>query len=105
MLIELMPFEKYLEFLSKIDIAIFGHKRQQAMGNIITLLGLGKKVYMRSDITSWQLFQNIGVKVFDVENIDLELIDEHTKRDNQQKIKKYFSEESYICQLKNIFEY
>jgi dTDP-N-acetylfucosamine:lipid II N-acetylfucosaminyltransferase len=104
-LTELMPFQKYLEFLSKIDIAIFGHKRQQAMGNIITLLGLGKKVYMRRDITSWQLFQNIGVKVFDVENIDLELIDEHTKRDNQQKIKKYFSEKSYICQLKKIFEY
>lgn len=104
-LTEFMPFEKYLEFLSEIDIAIFAHKRQQAMGNIIILLGLGKKVYMRSDITPWQLFQNIGVKVFDVEKIELDLIDEQTKKENQQKIKKYFSEERYFSQLKKIFDY
>lgn len=50
-LTEHMPFNQYLEFLGKIDIAIFNHKRQQAMGNTITLLGLGKKVFMRSDVT------------------------------------------------------
>lgn len=36
-LTEFMTFEKYLEFLGSIDIAIFAHKRQQAMGNTITI--------------------------------------------------------------------
>jgi hypothetical protein len=103
-LIEFMPFEKYLEFLSEIDIAIFAHKRQQAMGNTITLLGLGKKVYMRSDITPWQLFNDIDVKVFDVEDIQIDAIDEETKKENHQKIKEYFSEENYLKQLQNLFE-
>jgi dTDP-N-acetylfucosamine:lipid II N-acetylfucosaminyltransferase len=58
---EFMPFKNYLVFLSNIDIAIFTHKRQQAMGNTITLLGLGKKVYMRTDVTHWQLFKDIDV--------------------------------------------
>lgn len=40
---EFMPFDKYLQFLASIDISIFAHNRQQALGNIITLLGLGKK--------------------------------------------------------------
>ena len=43
-----MPFNQYLEFLGKIDIAIFNHRRQQGFGNAITLLGLGKKVYLNS---------------------------------------------------------
>ncbi|MBD3808756.1 MAG: TDP-N-acetylfucosamine:lipid II N-acetylfucosaminyltransferase, partial [Epsilonproteobacteria bacterium] len=102
-LTEFMPFEKYLEFLSEIDIAIFAHKRQQAMGNTITLLGLGKKVYMRSDITPWQLFKDIDVKVFDVENIDIELIDVEMQKQNQEKIKDYFSKENYLHQLQNLF--
>jgi len=100
---EFMPFDKYLEFLGDIDIAIFAHKRQQAMGNTITLLGLGKKVYMRSDITPWELFKDIDVKVFDVDSIDLELFSEEEKQFNKIKIKEYFSEENYLKQLKKLF--
>lgn len=102
-LTKFMPFEKYLEFLSEIDIAIFAHKRQQAMGNTITLLGLGKKVYMRSDITPWQLFYSMGVKVFDVRDIQIDVIDQQTKQENQQKIKEYFSEENLKRQLARLF--
>ncbi len=103
-LTELIPLKDYLKLLSEIDIAIFAHNRQQGMGNIITLLGLGKKVYMRSDITPWEFFNGIGVKVYDVENLDITPIDEETKRKNQEIVKNYFSEENYIEQLKTIFE-
>ena len=102
-LTDFIPFEKYLQFLGEIDIAIFAHKRQQAMGNTITLLGLGKKVYMRNDITPWELFRDIDVKVFDVENIELELLEQEIKEMNQQKIKNYFSENNLKKQLERIF--
>lgn len=42
-IVDFMDFNEYINFLSTIDIAIFNHKRQQGMGNIITLLGMGKK--------------------------------------------------------------
>jgi len=103
-LTDFMAFDKYLDFLGDIDIAIFAHRRQQAMGNTITLLGLGKKVYIRSDVTPWELFNDIDVKVFDVENINVELIAEEIKVDNQRKIKEYFSEENYLEQLQNLFK-
>lgn len=98
-----MQFNDYVKFLSQIDIAIFANERQQAMGNIISLLGFGKKVYMRKDITPWKLFKDIDVKVFDVENIKIDLIDEQTKKENQKKIKKYFSQEILKQQLKTLF--
>ena len=102
-LTDMMPFDQYLEFLGLIDVAIFNHKRQQAMGNTITLLSLGKKVFMRSDITPWELFEDIDVKVFDVENIKLDLLDEKIKKDNQEKIKKHFSIDNYKKQLQELF--
>lgn len=99
-----MPFDQYLDFLGKIDIAIFNHKRQQAMGNIITLLGLGKKVYMRNDITPWLMFKKKGVKVYENSEIELSSIDERAMMCNREAIKSNFSEELVINQLKKIFE-
>ena len=99
-----IPFEQYLEFLGKIDIAVFAHKRQQGMGNTITLLGLGKKVYMRSDVTPWATFDGIGVKIFDFPNIDLIPINNEVMSKNITQIKNNFSEKMLINQLKSIFK-
>ena len=96
-----MPFKEYLEFLGNIDIAIFAHRRQQAMGNIITLLGLGKKIYIRTSITSWQFFKDIDVRLFDYNKIELDSIDTITKKENIHKIKSHFSEENYLNQLQS----
>lgn len=102
-LTEFMPYEAYCEFLKKIDIAVFAHKRQQGMGNIIKLLGLGKKVYMRSDVTSWQLFKELDVTIFDVRKIELTPLGEDARRANQAKISAYFSESRLHEQWKNLF--
>jgi dTDP-N-acetylfucosamine:lipid II N-acetylfucosaminyltransferase len=103
-LTEFMTFEKYLEFLSEIDIAVFAHKRQQAMGNIITLLGLGKKIYLRSDITTWDEFKEMGIEIYDVAKIDLELIGNKTKKNNIQKIKNKYSRINLIKDLTRVFD-
>ena len=99
-----MPLDDYLNFLEKIDIAIFNHRYQQAMGNAITLLGLGKKLYIRTDITPWALFQSLGVEVYDVKKIDLMPMDQTIGLRNKSVIKKHFSEKNLIAQLSRIFE-
>ncbi len=103
-LTDMMPFDQYLSFLGKINIAIFNHNRQQAMGNIITILGLGKEVYIRSDITPWKMFKNMGVKIYDVADLDLNCIDKKSIHHNIDLIKQYFSSRNLITQLKTIFE-
>jgi len=95
-LTEFMPFEKYMEFLSEIDIAIFNHRRQQAFGNIISLVGMGKKVYLHPYSTVNGVMQECGLKVFDVNKIDLDLLDEKTKLNNIYNTKVNFSKESLI---------
>lgn len=100
-MLSFMPFDEYLHFLSTVDIAIFNHKRQQAMGNTIALLGLEKTVYIRSETTQWEFFHLKGIKIGDINQLNsLDKIDVKT---NSEIIKKYFSEEQYLQQLKNIF--
>lgn len=104
-LTEFMAFDEYLEFLGEIDIAIFNHNRQQAMGNITTLLGLGKKVYVRSGETPWKMFKKLDLKIYDTRTgISLEKLDDTTKRENQEKVKTYFSKENLYAQWKTILE-
>lgn len=100
-LTDFMPFEQYLKFLGSIDIAIFNHKRQQAMGNTITLLGLGKTVFIRSDTTQWRFFKDKNIKVYD--SIKLESLDKKEHLDNILKVKDYFSGETLIKQYSEIF--
>ncbi|SFR49202.1 TDP-N-acetylfucosamine:lipid II N-acetylfucosaminyltransferase [Thiomicrospira sp. ALE5] len=102
-LTEHMPFNQYLEFLGKIDIAIFNHKRQQAMGNTITLLGLGKKVFMRSDVTQWAFFKSHGIAVYDIEAFALTDDEDIQVDENKHRVKSYFSEQTFVNQLREIF--
>ncbi len=100
---EFMPLEKYLDFLGSMDIAIFPHNRQQAMGNIIKLLGMGKKVYLRKNTTHRELFEVLGIKIYDLDEISLEPMDEQVRSNNISKVKQYFSEEKLREQLDAIF--
>lgn len=101
---DFMPFEQYLEFLTSIDIAIFNHQRQQAMGNTITLLGMGKTVFMRSDVSHWRFLTGLGIKLNDVEKLELCRIAHDEADENARVVCSYFSRETLIKQLANIFE-
>lgn len=100
-LTDFMSLEQYLKFLGSIDIAIFNHKRQQAMGNTITLLGLGKTVFIRSDTTQWQLFKDKNIEVYD--SMKLESLNKKEHLGNIKKVKNYFSRETLIKQYSEIF--
>ncbi|WP_339244660.1 TDP-N-acetylfucosamine:lipid II N-acetylfucosaminyltransferase [Paenibacillus sp. FSL R10-2796] len=105
-ILEFMPFDEYLNLLSKVDIAIFNHDRQQAVGNITTLLGLGKKIYIRDNITTWDFCIEHGLKVFD-SNGDFEdlfeMLDNHTRERNIENIKDKFSKEKLKKDLNKLF--
>jgi hypothetical protein len=102
-LLDFIPIEKYLELLGKIDIAIFAHKRQQGMGNTITLLGNGKKVFIRSDVTPWKLFTSLGVHIFDANSIEISEEKISNLSNNTKVISEYFSTANLVKQYNNLF--
>ncbi len=101
---EFMPLSKYNDLLGGIDIAIFNHRRQQGMGNTTTLLGMGKKVYMKKDVTPYSMFKNLGIQIYSVEDLNLDLISEDVARANRAAVMDYFSEDRLKEQWEAIYE-
>ena len=99
---EFIPYNEYICFLKNIDIAVFNHQRQQAMGNTINLLAMGKKVYLREGTTQKEFFNNLAVQTFNIDNIDISI--NFSGKENTQILEKYFSRKNLKIQWKRILE-
>ena len=67
-IIDFMSIDKYYELLSKVKVAFFGHRRQEAGGNINFLLASGCKVFLREQNNLFSFYKEMGVKVYSLEN-------------------------------------
>ena len=106
-ILKFLSKEDYMGLLEKVDIAIFNHKRNQAMGNIISLIGFGKKVYIRDDIAAWNFFNDLNIKTYSTNDLFDDLF-ENVPCDvifsNICKAKEYFSERNLRFGWGNIFQ-
>ena len=65
-LMEFMPLDEYNNILSRCGVIVMNHERQQAMGNIITALWLGAKLYLNETTTVWRYLRRIGIKAYSI---------------------------------------
>ncbi|WP_232503793.1 TDP-N-acetylfucosamine:lipid II N-acetylfucosaminyltransferase [Thermotoga profunda] len=109
-LMDYLPPVEYAKILTSVDVAVFAHRRQQALGNILALLYAGKKVYVRSDISTWKFLGRLGIIVFDTikllsgEDRNLFEYDEKIGQKNRAIIKRELSEERCAQSWKSIFD-
>ena len=107
-IVDFMTYEKYTELLSGIDIAIFNHNRQQALGNIASLLYLGKRIFINPENACKSYFEAIGAKVFSTENLTEEDIckknDLGMAEKNRKAIDVFFSDSEFYKRWSKVFE-
>jgi hypothetical protein len=94
-----MEFDDYMRLLASVDVAIFDHPRQQAFGNIISLLGFGKKVYINPVSTLNSVFGQYGITVYDSKSIDLSPIDPAVADKNRARVEEFFSKQALVDSL------
>ena len=103
-LTDYMDFDNYNEYLQSIDIAIFNHDRQQAMGNIIGLLSLGKKVVLKENVTSYTFLKGLSVRLFTLKDKDiLSSIDLTDKENNIKIMNDYFTKDRLKLNWNKVF--
>lgn len=69
-LTEFMPKESYVKLLSEIDVFIMNCNLPYALGNIITMILLGKKVFIRAETTSYRYFKDNDIAIYETDIID-----------------------------------
>lgn len=108
-LTKFLSLEEYYKILNSVDVGLFNHDRQQALGNIYSLLYLGKKVYIKNNITTWDFLKSKGLSIYniyDLDNLDLEELinmERSLKEKNKKILKKEFSIEKGIELWNKIF--
>jgi hypothetical protein len=109
-ILDMMTPEEYSNLISSVDIAIMNHQRQQGLGNVLALLYLRKKVYIRKDTTPFQYFSDLGIHIYDTLDLSSETfeeifrMDEPSKESNASIIGKEFSKENYVAVWKNLLQ-
>ena len=67
---DFVPRDEYVKRLNECDVGVFYNNRQQGMGNISILLGLGKKVYLREGTSMWNSYCHKGYVIFSTSQIE-----------------------------------
>ncbi len=61
---DFLPLKEYNKILNEVKIAVFNNRRQQALGNIISLLYFGAKVFMSNKNTFYHFLKRKGIHVY-----------------------------------------
>ena len=104
-LTEFMTLSEYRIFLNSIDVAVFNHKSQTAMGVTTSLLAMGKTVFAVAGTTSFLSLTSRGFHIFDINELaEGKLLKVHDVSPNVDLIKKYYSIENLQQSYRYIYE-
>ena len=101
--------EEYAQKLAQNDILILNQNRQQGIGNCFANLTLGAKVFIKSEVTTYNHFNSKDIKVFDTNGIknmefgEFVLYPGEIRQNNIQKSLMFF-DDKYLKKLwKGVF--
>ncbi|MBD3611205.1 MAG: TDP-N-acetylfucosamine:lipid II N-acetylfucosaminyltransferase [Hydrogenovibrio crunogenus] len=60
---DFMPIDEYVALIKQCGFVVMNHKRQQAVGNIVIMLYLGARVFLREENPTYQMLKNEGAIV------------------------------------------
>lgn len=66
-LVDFMPLVEYQSLIQSCSVAIFGHERQQAVGNVIMSLWNGAKVFLSQNTLVYRYLKSLGLIVFSIQ--------------------------------------
>ncbi|WP_286966036.1 MULTISPECIES: TDP-N-acetylfucosamine:lipid II N-acetylfucosaminyltransferase [Acinetobacter] len=106
---DFMPLEDYMRVIGSCRYAIMNHCRQQAYGNIVTLLYLGAKVFLRVQNPLYIYLISKGMNIYSIQDLEDkkcfgDILDEDEILHNRNVLKLLLSKEKVINHVKKILE-
>lgn len=107
-LLDLLPIEEYISTVLSCGNVIMNHVRQQAVGNIVLMLYLGAKVFLRRENPVYQFLKQNNFIVYlidDIKNnpmiLDKRLSQEEIEK-NRARLRQFWSEDVIMNKTRNI---
>ncbi len=102
-ILSMVPYPAYLDFLRTVDVAMFNHERQEAVGNILSLLSFGTRVFLHSHTTTWSLLAGLGVAVSDAARLHLEPLPVDVAERNARLVREAYGRQRLDAGLDALF--
>lgn len=99
-LIDFMPISEYVRVLESCGFVVMNHIRQQAVGNIVIMLYLGAKVFLRKECPTYAYFLDQGAVIFSIQDLEKnpdllkERLDHKSMEINRKIVKHNWSKEA-----------
>lgn len=77
--------KEYFSIVNEVDAIIMNHIRQQAVGNILGALYLGKQVYMNKKSNIYKFYNEINLEVYNLEELCKEKLSQKDRMDLKEK--------------------
>lgn len=107
-LIEFMPAQDYVATIKKCGYVIMNHKRQQAVGNIVIMLYLGAKIFLREENPTYTFLKHMGVSFCSVQELERNsgLLDspltDKERENNRKLVSDYWSRKRGVERTKTV---
>lgn len=109
-LMDFMPIEDYVATIKKCGYVIMNHVRQQAVGNIVIMLYLGARVFVREENPVYDFFKKTGVVLSTVQELEANPIllktplNDEERSSNKGAVSDYWSRDKAYERTKNLVE-
>jgi dTDP-N-acetylfucosamine:lipid II N-acetylfucosaminyltransferase len=97
-LTDYMNVDEYVNVISSCSVVIMNHVRQQGLGNVVIMLYLGAKVFLRSENPMYNFFAEEGAVIYNIEELENnptlieQPLNENDIKINRQILNKYWSQ-------------
>jgi hypothetical protein len=109
-LMDFKPIEDYVASIKKCGYVIMNHVRQQAVGNIVIMLYLGARVFVRQENPVYAFFKDMGVSLSTVQALEANSallqtpLSEEERESNRQFVSDYWSRDRAYERTKKLVE-
>lgn len=100
-----MSLDHYNKILLSCGIIVFNHKRQQGVGNIITMGYLGAKLFLNNESPVYSYYKKIGLNVFTINQLNDNQINKSNQElyfNNSTIFKELYSEKAVHQKIKEL---
>ena len=108
--LEYMTPNKYAEWMSNVDILVLNQDRQQGLGNSFVAIAEGVKVFVRSDVTTFEHYKSRGMTCSDSLLISQMTFSEfiaypsEERERNRLKVKEFFDNQNLAALWRHALE-
>lgn len=110
-IIDFIPIHEYIDLIKECGYVIMNHKRQQGVGNIVIMLYLGARVFLREENPTYKMLKSEGAILNTVQELEnnSELLKcrllEHEIKKNIDILYKHWSKEAIDRKTKDLVEF